>query len=41
MKTWLYFYIKHTIKYGNLFLKEPGWALNHKSKYIILSHVLS
>lgn len=41
MKTWLYFYIEHTIKNGSLFYKEPGWSLNHKSEYIILSNVFS
>ena len=39
MKTWLYFYIEYTIKHGELFFKENGWALNMKSKFIVLSDV--
>lgn len=27
MKTWTYFYIEHTIKNGEVFRKESGWAL--------------
>lgn len=36
MKTWIYFYIKHTLKNAKPFSKEPGWALNHKIKSISL-----
>lgn len=28
MKTWIYFYIEHTIQKGSVFKKEPGWALS-------------
>lgn len=28
MKTWTYFYIEHTIKNGEIFRKEAGWAVN-------------
>ena len=41
MKTWLYFYVEHTIRNREPFSKEPGWALNLKSRYIVLSEVLS
>lgn len=27
MKTWLYFYIEYTVKYGKPFYKEIGWSL--------------
>jgi len=27
MKTWLYFYIEHTVKNGKPFYKESGWSL--------------
>lgn len=27
MKTWVYFYIEHTIRNGEVFRKEPGWGL--------------
>jgi hypothetical protein len=27
MKTWTYFYIEHTIKNGETFRNEPGWAV--------------
>ena len=27
MKTWLYFYIKYTVKNGKPFYKESGWAV--------------
>lgn len=27
MKDWVYFYIEHTIKYGEPFYKEIGWSL--------------
>lgn len=30
MKTWIYFYIVHTIQKGSIFRKEPGWALGIK-----------
>lgn len=41
MKTWIYFYIEYTVKYGKPFYKEYGWALNQKSQYIVLSTVVS
>ncbi len=41
MKTWAYFYIEHTIRNGEVFRKEPGWALNLKSNYVVLSGVWS
>ncbi len=28
MKTWTYFYIEHTIKNGEVFRKESGWAIS-------------
>lgn len=27
MKTWLYFYIEHTVKNGKPFYKEIGWGI--------------
>jgi len=39
MKTWLYFYIEHTVKNGKVFRKESGWALNLKSNFVVLSDV--
>ncbi len=27
MKTWLYFYIEYTVKYGKPFYKEIGWSI--------------
>lgn len=41
MKIWVYFYIEHTIKNGDVFRNEPGWALGLKSNYVILSGVKS
>lgn len=41
MKTWVYSYIEHTIKNGDVFRKEPGWALNLQSNYVVLSGVWS
>ena len=41
MKTWTYFYIEHTIKNGDIFRKEPGWALNLQSNYVVLSRLQS
>lgn len=29
MKTWVYFYIEHTIKNGEIFRSYPGWAVWH------------
>ena len=40
MKIWFYFYIEHTIRNREPFSTEPGWTLNHKSEYIILSDML-
>lgn len=39
MKTWVYFYIKHTVKNGKPFVKESGWSLNLKSNFVVLSNV--
>jgi len=41
MKTWVYFYIEHTIRNGEVFRKEPGWALGLKSNYVVLSRLQS
>ena len=41
MKNWIYFYIEHKIKFGELFYKEAGWALGLKSNYVVLSGVWS
>lgn len=41
MKTWVYFYIEYTVKYGKPFYKKYGWALNQKSQYIVLSTIVS
>lgn len=41
MKTWEQHYIEHTIKNGEIFRKESGWALNLQSNYVILSGVRS
>lgn len=37
MKDWIYFYIEHTIKYGEPFYKEIGWSLSLKNNYIVMS----
>jgi len=39
MKTWLYFYIEHTVKNGKPFAKESGWALGLKNNFVVLSDV--
>ena len=41
MKTWLYFYVEYTVKYGKPFYKEIGWSLGLKNNYIALSKVIS
>lgn len=41
MKTWLYFYIEHTIKNREPFYKEIGWSLGLKNNYVVLSEVRS
>ncbi|MDQ8919578.1 hypothetical protein RFH39_14285 [Acinetobacter baumannii] len=41
MKDWIYFYIEHTIKYGEPFYKEIGWSLGLKNSYVVLSGVCS
>lgn len=41
MRDWLYFYIESTVKRGRVFKKEPGWALNLQSNYVVLSGVWS
>ncbi|EGT89663.1 hypothetical protein ABNIH4_04884 [Acinetobacter baumannii ABNIH4] len=37
MKYWVYFYIEHTIEYGEPFYKESGWSLGFKNNYIVVS----
>ncbi|HFF8249450.1 TPA: hypothetical protein ACSIN5_001020 [Acinetobacter baumannii] len=37
MKDWVYFYIEHTIKYGEPFFKESGWSLGLQNSYIVMS----
>lgn len=37
MKTWLYFYIEHTLKNGETFYKEFGWSLGLKNNCVVLS----
>ena len=39
MKTWLYFYIEHTVKNRKTFDKESGWSLGLKNNYAVLSDV--
>jgi len=41
MKTWLYFYIEHTLKNGMPFHRDFSWALWLKSNFLILSGVVS
>lgn len=41
MKTWLYFYIEHTVKSGKPFYKEGGWSLGLKNNFVVLSGVMS
>ncbi len=41
MKDWIYFYIEHTIKYGEPFYKEIGWSLGLKNNYIVMSVIRS
>ena len=50
MKTWLYFYIEHTVKNGKYFYKESGWSIwcNYfdysyecGSEYLVLSELMS
>ncbi len=50
MKTWLYFYIEHTVKNGKPFYKESGWSIwcNYfdysyecGSEYLVLSELMS
>lgn len=41
MKDWIYFYIAHTIKYGEPFYKEAGWSLGLKSNYAVLTLIQS
>lgn len=42
MKTWLYFYIEHTVKNGKPFYKgiEIGWSLGLKNNYVVLSEAI-
>jgi len=37
MKTWIYFYIEHMIKNGEVFRKEPGWGLKKQYFYLQLN----
>lgn len=41
MKDWVYFYIEHTIKYGEPFFKESSWSLGLQNNYIAMSIVRS
>ncbi len=41
MKDWVYFYIEHTIKYGEPFYKEIGWSLGLNNNYIVMSLIKS
>jgi len=41
MKTWLYFHIEHAVKNGEIFRREPGWALGLKSNFVVLSGMVS
>ena len=41
MKNWIYFYIEHTIKYGEPFYKEFGWSLGLKNNYFVISKLQS
>jgi len=41
MNDWLYFYIEHTIKYGEPFYKDVGWSRGLKNNYVVLSGVKS
>lgn len=41
MKDWVYFYIEHTIKYGELFFKESSWSLGLQNNYIVMSDIRS
>lgn len=41
MKNWIYFYIEHTIKYGETFDKETGWSLSLKNNYVVVSTIRS
>lgn len=41
MKDWVYFYIEHTIKYGELFYKEIGWSLGLKNNFMVVSLMYS
>lgn len=41
MKDWVYFYIEHTIKYGEPFFKESSWSLGLKNNYIVMSMIRS
>lgn len=41
MKDWIYFYIEHTIKYGEPFYKEADWSLGLHNIFIVLSLIKS
>lgn len=41
MKDWVYFYIEHTIKYGEPFFKESGWSLGLSNNFIVISLIRS
>jgi len=41
MKGWIYFYIEHTIKYGEPLYKEAGWSLGLNNNYAVLSLIPS
>lgn len=37
MKDWIYFYIEHTIKYGEPFNKKASWSLGIKNNFVVMS----
>lgn len=41
MKDWVYFYIEHTIKYGEPFYKEIGWSLDLNNNFLVVSLIHS
>lgn len=41
MKDWVYFYIEHTIKYGETFYKEIGRSFGLKNNYVVMSLIRS
>lgn len=33
MNTWIFYLIQYTLKYGQPFLKNRGWSIDHKGYY--------